>query len=86
MEKNIPYVVQRNELGEITSPIARSYVSTLPNRKQRRAHLQKDRFHGESKNHHLTVLKIDKYLRHRQKITLKDGSVKFVLHYIEKHG
>lgn len=84
MEKslNVPYVVRRNKLGETVNPIDGSYMSMDPNRKARRQYLQKDRFFGNGKNTPLTVLRTGKYLRFRQKITLKGGSIKTILHYI----
>jgi hypothetical protein len=71
---NVPYVKKYNEFGEIANPIEKSYVGLYPTRKQRREKLQKNRFHGESKNHHLTVLKTGKYRRVRQVIKLKNHS------------
>ena len=74
---NTPYVKQYNELGQVANPIEKNYMSMDPNRKQRRQPLQKDRFHGESKNFHLTVTLMGRYRRVRQVI----GS-KTILHYV----
>lgn len=54
-------------------------------RAQRRSHLHKNRFHGESKNVHLTVTQTAKYKRRTQLVELFDdnGNVKRknILHY-----
>lgn len=57
------------------------------NRRERRFSLQKEKFHGESKNTHLTVVKtsplsFSKYKRQRQLIKLNNGSVKIIEHNI----
>lgn len=57
------------------------------NRRQRRMELKKQKFHGESKNTHLTVIKtgelsFSKYKREKQFIKLKNGKVKVIEHNV----
>ncbi len=86
--KNTPYVKQFDENGKVTNPIKGSYLHEFENREERRAKLQKDRFHGESKNHHLTVAKSSKYKRVRQVINCEDkhgvttGERRVIEHYV----
>lgn len=69
---NTPYV-KVYENGILSNPIKGSYLhKESETRKDRREHLKKTRFHGESKNHHLTIFKNMKYHRVRQVINLKD--------------
>ncbi len=86
---NTPYRKQINELGIVNNPItaANPYISYDKNRKQRRESLQKDRFHGESKNLHLTVSGQFKYERFKQYIGTLDlirnkfNIIKTIFHY-----
>jgi len=64
---NQPYVIQMNELGQVTNPIIRSYVSEFPNRKARREPIQ--RFRKNSKGINLTINKMGKFERAIQVIT-----------------
>lgn len=77
---NIPYVKKYDELGNLTNPIIDSYKNHFPNRQKR--HEKTPRFHGQSKNRHLTVMKNAKYLRQIQTVVCKDGSIKRIMHYI----
>ena len=81
---NKPYVKKYNSKGEVTNPITKEnpYRPEYPNRSVRRQ--RKKRFHGESKNFHLTVTKISKHQRKRQVITCKDGRKKVIEHYIPR--
>jgi hypothetical protein len=80
---NIPYIKQFDANGNIINPITREnlYINNGSNRRQRSEIVQPQRFHGESKNHHLTVLGLDKYERKRQLINVK-GIIKIIEHYI----
>ena len=83
---NKPYVKQYKS-GELLNPIEKSYSSLFPNRRARRDGLSKKRFHGESKNYHLTVTDAGKYRRVRQQIIcwnkeLKKEYIKTIEHYI----
>lgn len=85
---NQPYVKQINSLGVVTNPITGSYINQYPNRKERRIYLQKDRFHGESKNRHLIIVKTNRFTRQKQYIKLKDekgvytGEVRVIKHLL----
>lgn len=85
---NIPYVKQYDKEGELSNPIDGHYLTSGLNRENRRRPLQKDRFHGESKNHHLTLAgKNGKYFRFRQLVIERDedGKVtkrKSIDHYV----
>jgi len=85
---NVSYVKQFDKNGVVTNPIIGSYISEGENRAERRKIKQKQRFYGESKNHHLTVIKTAKYKRVKQKIECKDkkgkltGEIKVIEHYI----
>jgi hypothetical protein len=73
---NVPYQVETNLIGEVTNPIDKIYVSAIyPNRKARRAELQKDKFQG------MLVTKVGKYLKVRQFINCKNGEIKTIHHY-----
>lgn len=82
---NIPYVKQYKEDG---TPIEISgYKNHHPNRKERRIPLQKYRFYGESKNKHLTLIKIAKYHRVKQNVLDKQGKlIKTIEHYLLKQA
>lgn len=56
-------------------------IQNGPNRAARRKAMKKEKFYGESKNFHLTVLPNCKYLRRKQYIRLADGSIKTIEHY-----
>lgn len=98
---NQPYVtVYDPTTGKIINPIIPAsydlegnvknsgtpYITTDKNRKERRNVLQKQRFYGESKNYHLTIVGTDKYKRFRQEIKMFNdkGKIvrKFIGHYI----
>jgi len=85
---NVPYVKQFDKNGVITNPIIGSYISEGENRATRRKIKQKQRFYGESKNHHLTVVKSLKYRRVKQLIECKDkkgkytGEIRVIEHYL----
>ena len=85
---NIPYVKQFDENGVITNPIIGKYVNEYENRAERKKFKQKQRFYGESKNHHLTVVKSVKYRRVKQIIECKDkkgkltGEIRVIEHYL----
>jgi hypothetical protein len=78
--KNQPYVKEYNENGVCTNPIIDSYISNYPNRQQR--HKKPKRFMGNGKGISLTIFANKKYYRHRQIITLKDGTKKTIEQYI----
>lgn len=60
------------------------FPNKTPNRAKRRESLQKQRFHGNGNNHHLTVSKNAKYKRVRQVIPSKiGGKAKVIEHYLE---
>ena len=73
---NVPYVKQYDDNGVVTNPIVGSYKSEGKNRSERRKSLKKERFHGESNNHHLTVIQTAKYHRVRQVINCRDPKTK----------
>lgn len=85
---NVPYVKEYDENGVVTNPIRGSYMSEGKNRAERRKSMQKQRFHGESNNCHLTVTSTHKYKRVRQAIKCKDkngnytGETKVIEHYL----
>jgi hypothetical protein len=81
-QKNIPYVKHLDENGLISNPIVGNLITKFANRKNRRQIKQKSRFHGESKNTHLSVNKYSKYLRVKQLEKDKHGNKKFIEHYI----
>ena len=77
---NTPYVKECDENGKLV-PIT-GYPTIGSNRQRRRERIQKDRFCGESKNDHLTVIgSSGKYRRRRQLIKLKNGKFKTIGHY-----
>jgi hypothetical protein len=79
---NTTYVKKFDENGVLTNPIPSGYGHVGSNRKARRKYLQKDRFVGQSKNHHLTVVgTVGKYHRRTQFIHLSNGKVKTINHY-----
>ena len=80
MNSNIPYIKIYKD-GEVINPIKDSYISVLPNRKARRE--TEGRFFGNGKSIPLTVTKVSKHRRVRQRIKLKDGGVRTILHYVE---
>lgn len=82
---NKPYIKQYDENGVLANPIIGSYSPTGPNRRQRNNDSKKKRFHGESKNFHLTVYHNMKFRRRRQVVFMKDGSKKTIEHYDEKY-
>jgi hypothetical protein len=77
---NSPYIKQYNENGEVVNHINEAYITNFPNRRERNK--KEPRFYGESKNHHLTIVKTAKFLRHKQIVKLKDGSTKTIHHYL----
>lgn len=81
---NKPYVKQYDKNGVVLNPIIGSYNTKFPNRTNRRSHLQKERFHGESKNFHLTVVGSTRYTRKRQRVSNGNGGFKFIEHYVER--
>lgn len=81
---NKPYVKECDENGVILNPIIGSYKTKFANRKSRRSHLQKERFYGESKNFHLTVIGNRRYTRKRQMVSNGNGGFKFIEHYLER--
>ena len=81
---NVPYVKKYDENGVVTNPIRGSYMSEGKNRAERRQELQKHRFHGESKNCHLTVVKTQKYKRVRQAIKCKDKKGNYLEQLLKK--
>lgn len=81
MEKNTPYIKKFDDEGKLLNPIKGSYINTLPNRHERRK--KPVRFHGESKNFHLTVIENNKYKRVKQTIIdKKTGKKKIIEHYL----
>jgi hypothetical protein len=88
--KNVPYVKRYNKEGDVANPISAIYEHDFPNRRERREKLNQVRFHGESKNFHLTVVRTVKFHRWRQFIALKDkkgrytGEVKTIEHYLPR--
>jgi hypothetical protein len=77
---NIPYKKQYDQNGTLLNPIIAAYLHPFPNRRKRNE--EQPRFYGESKNHHLTIVKTAKFLRHKQIVKLKDGSTKTIHHYL----
>lgn len=77
---NQPYVKQYDEKGVHINPIVGIYPQSEPNRRQRKS--KSDRFHGESKNHHLTVAGKYKFKRVRQIEYDKYGNRKTIIHYL----
>ena len=88
---NQPYVKQFNENWQLINPIKGVYQHQFDNRSTRRKDMQKDKFYGESKNHHLSVTDTAKYKRHKQTIMCKDqetgiptGEIRVIEHYLSK--
>ena len=81
---NTPYVKEYDENGVVLNPIIGSYKTESANRQNRRSHLQKDRFYGESKNFHLTVVGRKRYTRKKQRVSNGNGGFKFIEHYLER--
>lgn len=84
MEKslNVPYIKQYDKNGSLLNPIKGTLYSSFPNRKERRKTMQKSRFHGESKNVHLTITDSGKYLRVKQFEKDKQGNRKIIENYV----
>ena len=85
MEKSInaPYIKNLDENGNCTNPITKGgYFSKGKNRKERRSENQKDRFVGNGKNYHITVIGRYKFVRILQVIRDKAGKFKSIFHYI----
>ena len=80
--KNKPYVKKLNILGEVLNKIERSYMSTEPNRRERRSYLNEKPLHGCHKGAKLTILPIAKYKRVMQFEFTKTGKLKRIDHYI----
>lgn len=83
---NQPYVKQYNDQGKLINPIVGTYKSEFPTRSERRQEMSlinNRPFVGNSKNHHLTVMKTAKYKRVRQEtIDRETGKKKFIEHYL----
>ena len=79
---NQPYIKQFDNNGVCTNEIEHTYINQFPNRQQRRAHKNVERFKKNSKASHLTVMKTGKYSRVVQFIKLKTGAMKQIFHYI----
>lgn len=77
--KNTPYVKEYNKNGEVTNPINGIYKNEFPNRRERR---KKERFCGNGKNFHLTILRNEKFKRVRQFEFDKNGNKKIIEHYL----
>lgn len=82
IEINKPYVKAYGSDGLLANPIKGSYLHSSPNRKQRRRIKQKNRFHGESKNFHLTCEGEYSFARVKQHETDREGNKKAILHYL----
>jgi len=89
---NKPYVKQYDKNGIVINPIIGSYVNEFNNRRVRREVINEKRFYGESKNHHLTVVKTMKYNRHKQIIYCRNpktgeytGERRIIEHYLLKN-
>lgn len=78
---NFPYIKEFDSNGTLLNPIDKAFISTGPNRAQRRAQNKTQRFRKNSRGTHLTVLVTGKYKRFIQEIKSKN-SVKQILHYI----
>lgn len=85
---NVPFVKKFDENGNIINFPKGGVKNAFPNRKERRKKLKKVRFHGESKNNHLTVFNNHKFRRVKQSINLKNekgeftGETKIIEHYL----
>ena len=80
---NVPYVKQYDENGVVTNPIVEVYKHESPNRSKRRSVLKKQRFYGESKNCHLTVVGTKKFRRVKKEVWDRiEGKVKVIEHYL----
>jgi hypothetical protein len=84
---NLPYVKKYSEKGELMNPIEGNYKSVGKNRSQRRELLKGSPFIGNKKGISLSIVKIgplsfQKYKKVIQKVFLKDGSVKFINHWV----
>jgi len=82
IEINTPYVKTYSDDGLLANPIKGNYLHNSPNRRQRRQIKQKNRFHGESKNFHLTCEGKYSFARVKQHETDKEGNKKVILHYL----
>jgi hypothetical protein len=80
---NTPYI-KKVENGKVVNPITvnNPFINSFPNRRQRRDHIQKERFCKNTKACHMTVTDQGRYYRRRQTIVLKNGSKKTIEHYI----
>lgn len=79
---NTPYVVKRNDLGEITNPIKDSYLNMFENRKQIREKMYPKRFRGNHKGISLSFVGFKKFYRVVQIIRMKNGTKKRIEHYL----
>ena len=79
---NQPYVKKYNEQGDVTNPITTAYVhSNESNRASRKGRTA--RFHGNGKQHPLTVYDKGKYRRAVQIVPAKNLSQNAELVYIK---
>jgi len=82
--KNAPYVKQFDSKGLLINPIEKEFISSYPNRRQRKPN--RERFTGCGKNYPVVVtrtsnISFHKCLKSIQTIVCKDGSIKRIEHY-----
>lgn len=84
--KNLTYdkTLSASEIDRAFNGKTGRLIFTGQNRKNRRANMQKERFHGNSSGIHLTVLGTTKFYRIKQKIkeSLKHAA-RIIEHYIQ---
>ena len=83
-ERNIPYVKQHGEYGELVNPIRGLYPNRGPNRKTRR--MGEGRFMNNRNSAQIQVVlgrPPVKYRKVLQRYYKKDGSIGIVKHYLE---
>jgi hypothetical protein len=79
--KNVPYVRQLDENGELLNPIDRIYRNIGPNRRERR--WSEPRFLNNRGTYPIQVLKATKYRKVLQRYFKKDGSIGIIKHWLE---
>lgn len=78
---NEPYVKTYDKNGTLTNPIVGIYETKFANRRARHEQFKVKPLYGCGKNFPLTVTPTAKFLRRKQFILMKDGSIKIIIHY-----
>ncbi len=78
--KNVPYVKHYDKNGKLTNPIETGFFQYGPNRKARRAPLQKCRFAGNGNNTPILIIKTTKFYKVVQRYFNKKGEKVVINH------